>query len=276
MTSMAVRDMRLHWPKAEKALAEGEEISSPAIPSGGSAACAGASRMHAPPSRSYACVHGDNMFHTGPSPARFAGGLSTSWARRMALRAGRGVADDGALPRGRGYVAAARRRDGGCGGRLPDRKPSDHIAYSNFRNSSIVRAPVPLTSAWAFRASSRGCARETTTCEIVRGANEYLVAPALPSSTKPELRRTRLQVRSGCSLVRRGLIHRATMGTGDAVEHVLAIIRKRSPRCWSRFQVEADASGHSPLPLRRCLPSKSRQPSRAGHFTVYPPLFGRE
>ncbi|MGD0839304.1 MAG: hypothetical protein ABSB49_21940 [Polyangia bacterium] len=26
MTSMTVRDMRLHWPKAEKALAEGEEI----------------------------------------------------------------------------------------------------------------------------------------------------------------------------------------------------------------------------------------------------------
>jgi antitoxin (DNA-binding transcriptional repressor) of toxin-antitoxin stability system len=26
MTSMTVRDMRLHWPKVEKALAEGEEI----------------------------------------------------------------------------------------------------------------------------------------------------------------------------------------------------------------------------------------------------------
>ena len=26
MTSMTVRDVRLHWPKAEKALAEGEEI----------------------------------------------------------------------------------------------------------------------------------------------------------------------------------------------------------------------------------------------------------
>jgi antitoxin (DNA-binding transcriptional repressor) of toxin-antitoxin stability system len=26
MTSMTIRDVRLHWPKAEKALAEGEEI----------------------------------------------------------------------------------------------------------------------------------------------------------------------------------------------------------------------------------------------------------
>jgi antitoxin (DNA-binding transcriptional repressor) of toxin-antitoxin stability system len=26
MTSMSIRDVRLHWPKAEKALSEGEEI----------------------------------------------------------------------------------------------------------------------------------------------------------------------------------------------------------------------------------------------------------
>jgi len=38
------RDVRLHWPKAEKALAEGEESSSPRFQAGGSAAAAGAGR----------------------------------------------------------------------------------------------------------------------------------------------------------------------------------------------------------------------------------------
>ena len=43
MTSMTVRDMRLHWPKAEKTLAEGEgDPHHPRFQTGGPAATAGA------------------------------------------------------------------------------------------------------------------------------------------------------------------------------------------------------------------------------------------